>query len=703
MTLAIDIETFSSNDLKTCGVSKYIEAADFSILMLAYAYDDGPVEIIDLEVGEPLSEHIIVALFDTKTLKTAHNAAFEINCINKYLEKNTRINRKLPTDQWSCTMVKSAMMGLPFSLEQVGKVLNVTEQKDSEGKALIRYFSISCKPTKANGGRTRNMPSDDPEKWEKYKQYCRQDVTTERAIRARVDKFQIPDFEKRLWDLDQKINTVGVRIDTDLVRNAMLFDVEQRKLLTTEAIELTGLDNPNSAAQLKKWLSTEMPLDSITTLKKTDLPDLIESAKGYTGKIDITRVLEIRAEMSKTSIKKYAAMVAALCADNRVRGLLQFYGANRTGRWAGRLVQVQNLPKNSLKDLHLCRELVAAGDLEILQTVFGSVPDRLSQLVRTAFIPSEGCRFIVADFSAIEARVIAWLAQEKWRLDVFATHGKIYEASGAAMFKVPIEAVTKTSDYRAKAKVAELALGYQGSVSALRKTGAVTMGVCDEAIKDWEAYSLEYDKTEHTKEDKKKTKDEAIDTELKGLVNIWRAANPNIVQCWYKIGDCAIDAVRSPGEKIYYNIKPNGTKELFEARICFQVDRGILFITLPSSRKLAYIRPKLIKNKFDQWSIRYEGLNQETKQWGHVDTYGGKLVENITQAIARDCLAESLLKVDAVGYNIVMHVHDEIVCDQPVGNGSLEKICAMMGEPVSWAPTLPLKAEGFETLYYKKD
>lgn len=648
-TLAIDIETYSSADLKTTGVYKYVEAPDFAILLFAYAYNNGPVTVIDVAKGEDLPDEVLNDLTSMFVLKTAFNANFERTCIREHFKL------VLPPGQWECTMVKASMLGLPLSLEFVAKVLKLEEEKLEIGKNLIRYFSLPCKPTKTNAERLRNLPEHDPEKWQKFKDYCAQDVVVEQAIRTKIDHFTIPDMEKALWRLDQRINDGGVLLDPKFVRKAIILDKTHRDLLTEEAVKLTGLDNPNSVSQLKTWLADEL-LENVADLKKDSIPALLKQADSTIVK----RVLRIRQELSKTSIKKYMAMHKAICKDNRARGLLQYYGANRTGRWAGRQVQVQNLPKNHLTDLDLARQLVRAGDLEMLNMLFDNVPDTLSQLIRTAFIAPPGHRFIVADFSAIEARVIAWLAGERWRLDVFNTHGRIYEASAAHMFKVPIEVVTKGSDFRQRGKVAELALGYQGGPGALIKMGALEMGLQEE--------------------------------ELPKLVAMWRNANRMIVKYWETVEEAAIYAMEEGATTISHHIM-------------FSVDRrnDIFKITLPSGRNLCYLHPRLKPNKFGGTSLTYEGMDQTTKKWCRQDTYGGKLVENIVQAIARDCLADAMLRLDKAGYNIVMHVHDEAVMQMPDGKGSIEEVNRIMGQPIPWAVGLPLKAESSELLYYKKD
>lgn len=646
-TLNIDIETFSSNDLLKCGVYKYVEAEDFEILMIAYSIDGGEVKIVtdfDNSCEDFMQFHSIID--DSRYKKIAYNANFERTCLQKYF------NVDLPIEEWECTMVKASMLGLPLSLDAASKALKLSETKDSAGKALIRYFSIPCKPTKTNGMRTRNYPSDDFVKWQEFKQYCIQDVKTEMAIGKKIEFFELPESEKQLWYLDQKINDLGVLIDKPFVLNAIKHDLEYRERLVNEAMEITGLDNPNSVSQLKKWLEVETE-GFIEKLNKEAIPGLIEA----TDSDIVKRVLNIRQEMAKTSVKKYEAMRAAICEDDRVRGLLQFNGANRTGRWAGRLVQVQNLPRNYIHDLDLAKELVQEDDLELLEMLFGNVPDTLSQLIRTSFIAPKGKRFIVADFSAIEARVIAWLATEKWRLEVFKTHGKIYEASASQMFKIPLESITK--DLRQRGKVAELALGYQGGPNALVKMGALKMGLQE--------------------------------SELSDIVNRWRSANGNIVDYWNIVNDSAIEAVK---ERKPIKMWPG---------ITFRMEKGILFIDLPSGRSLSYLRPQVIKGNYDKDALVYEGMNQTTKQWGRQDTYGGKLVENIVQAVARDCLAYSMLKVDKAGYDIVLHVHDEIVIEADNDFGSLDDVLNIMRKPIPWAKGLPLDAAGFETNYYKKD
>lgn len=646
-TLAIDIETYSSADLLKSGVYKYTEAADFTVLLFAWSYCNSDVDVIDLAKGAEIPEEIIDLLTDPNILKTAYNANFERTCLAKFLGI-----QMLPS-QWECTMAKASLLGLPLSLDACAKALKLIQLKDDAGKPLIRYFSIPCKPTKTNGGRTRNLPEHDLEKWHQFVEYCRQDVVVEQAVREKISFLEFPAAEKTLWQLDQQINDRGVLVDPIFVRNAIQLDKVSREALTEEAVYLTGLQNPNSVAQLRAWIGKEMDSE-VETLRKDDIPALLDQTESET----VRRVLGIRQEMSKTSIKKYAAMAATACSDNRVRGLFQYYGANRTGRWAGRLVQVQNLTKHTIKDPDLARELVRAGDLDCLTVCYGGVPDILSQLIRTAFVAAPGHRFIVADFSAIEARVIAWLAGEKWRLEVFATHGKIYEASAAQMFKVPIDSITKGSPLRQKGKVAELALGYQGGPAALEKMGALKMGIEEE--------------------------------ELPKLVAMWRNANKRIVAYWDLIGEAALDTVSEGIAQSVGNIK-------------FLMEKGSLFLQLPSGRRLTYLRPQLAPNRFGGFSVTYEGMDQTTKQWKRLETYGGKLVENIVQAVARDLLADAMVRIDAARYRIVMHVHDEVVVEMPDASGTLEQLVKIMSEPVSWSKGLPLGADGYETTYYRKD
>lgn len=646
--LGIDIETYSSIDLVKAGVYKYAEADDFDILLFAYAFDDAPIQVVDMAQGEQLPTEVLDALTDPEVLKAAFNANFEITCIGKYLGID------LILGQWECTMIRSAMCGLPLSLDASSKVLGLAQEKMAAGKALINYFSKPCKPSKANGMRTRNFPAHDMDKWTLFKSYCKQDVEVERAIRNKLEFFTMPAAEKKLWVLDQEINRRGVMLDQQLVHNAIAMDAASKERLAKQAIGITGLENPNSTVQLKQWLIDELG-ENIEDVSKETVKDLLSRVDNE----EIKTVLRNRQEAAKTSVKKYSTMAAAVCKDGRVRGMLQFYGANRTGRWAGRLVQLHNLPQNHLQDLDLARQLVRENDLDMIEMLFGNVPDTLSQLIRTAFVVKPGHRFIVADFSAIEARVIAWLADEAWRLEVFKTHGKIYEASASQMFKIPIEEIKKGSTLRQKGKVAELALGYQGGSGALTKMGALKMGLEEEELQD--------------------------------LVNAWRNANPAIVRLWGEVGRAAMKAVEAGGAFIIRH----GIK--FIKRGAF------LCIDLPSGRSLYYARPRIADNQFGSKALKYEGMNQTTKQWGVQDTYGGKLVENIVQAIARDCLALTMRRLEKAGYRIVMHVHDEVILETENETGSLEEACNIMGKPIKWAPGLPLRADGYETTYYKKD
>lgn len=658
-TMSIDIETYSSVDITEAGVYAYVDAPDFEILLIAYRFEN-EVELIDIhglgkagavELIETLYSDFWEALTDSEVIKTAYNANFERTALAKYFEK------AMPPEQWKCTAVHAATLGLPRSLADVGAALQLPQdkQKDKIGKSLIDYFCKPCKPTKANKGRTRNLPEHDPDKWKLFQEYNIQDVVAEQAILDRLKIYPVPEEEQKLWDFDQRMNDRGVRLDMEFVEGIIEYDEKNQAVLAEEAKALTGLSNPNSPAQLKAWLSEALGYE-VNSLTKDSVSSLIAECKDDKTR----RVLEIRQAMSKTSTAKYKAMETAVCNDRRLRGILQFYGANRTGRWAGRIVQVHNLPQNKIPDIDLARELVAEQDFETLELMFGETPFVFSQLVRTAFIASEGCRFVVSDFSAIEARVIAWLANEQWRLDVFNTHGKIYEASASQMFHVPIDQITKGSKLRQKGKVAELALGYQGSVGALMVMGALDMG-------------LEQD-------------------ELPMLVNSWRESNPRICKFWYVVEAAAKAAISEHRTvKIQHGVE-------------FSYINKILFIKLPSGRKLAYYDAKIETVAKGREQITYAGVNQETKVWGRLETYGGKLVENIVQAVARDCLAVAMMRVDAAGYNIVMHVHDEMVVDVPEEDTEAAKtITALMGQNISWAPGLPLRGDTYETRYYKKD
>ena len=641
--LGIDIETFSDVDLIKCGVYAYADSPAFEVLLFAYCFDGGETRVIDLAQGEVLPEDVVEAVFDGSVVKTAFNANFERTCLSKYF------GRYLPPDSWHCSAVQAAMLALPRSLEDVGAVLGLDERKMKEGKELIRYFCVPCKPTKANGGRRRNLPCHAPEKWEMFKSYCMRDVDVEKAIRRKLGKFPIPEGEMEVYRLDQRINDRGVLVDMGLVRQAVRCERLHKEVVTGRAYELTGLENPNSVAQLKGWLG-ENGVEA-ESLSKKAVAELIGESDG-----EVEELLRLRLLMAKTSVKKYEAMERSVCSDGRVHGLLQFYGANRTGRWAGRLVQVQNLPQNHLPDLELARGLVREGRFEDLELFYGSTPEVLSELIRTAFVPEAGCRFVVADFSAIEARVLAWLAGERWRLEVFSSHGKIYEASAATMFHVPVEEVTKGSPLRQKGKIAELGLGYGGAAGALISMGALDMGLSEE--------------------------------ELPSLVAVWRRANPHITQFWWDVDKAAVEAV----------VKRTRTRA---GRIAFEYRSGILFVMLPSGRRLAYVKPRMGVNRFGREGLTYEGI-LENKKWGRIETYGPKLVENIVQGTARDLLAEAMLRVEKKGYPIVMHCHDEIIAEVPEGTGSVEEMCEVMAVCPSWAEGLPLRADGYECPFYQK-
>ena len=658
-TMSIDIETYSSVDLKEAGVYAYVDAPDFEILLIAYGFFDG-VSLIDIhgldkngaiDLIEMLSPDFWEALTDPETVKTAYNANFERTALAKYF------GIPMPPEQWKCTAVHAATLGLPRSLGDVGAALQLPQdkQKDKIGKSLIDYFCKPCKPTKKNGGRIRNLPEHDLDKWKLFQEYNIQDVVAEQAILDRLKMYPVPEEEQKLWEFDQRMNDRGIQIDMEFVEGIIKYDEKNQADLAEEAKSLTGLKNPNSPAQLKRWLSEALGYE-VNSLTKDSVSSLITECEDN----KICRVLEIRQAMSKTSTAKYKAMETAVCNDRRLRGILQFYGANRTGRWAGRIVQVHNLPQNKIPDIDLARELVADRDFETLELMFGETPFVFSQLVRTAFIASEGCRFVVSDFSAIEARVIAWLANEQWRIDVFNTHGKIYEASASQMFSVPIDQITKGSKLRQKGKVAELALGYQGSVGALMKMGALDMG-------------LDQD-------------------ELSMLVRSWRESNPRICKFWYTVEAAAKAAINE-----HRTVK-------IQHGLDFSYINKILFIKLPSGRKLAYYDARIETVAKGREQITYAGVNQDTKAWGRLETYGGKLVENIVQAVARDCLAVAMMKVDATGYNIVMHVHDEMIVDVPKEDTEAAKtITALMGQNISWAPGLPLRGDTYETPFYKKD
>lgn len=652
--LSIDIETRSSVDIGKAGAYRYAQSEDFRILLFAYQWDDGPVTVKDLAQGERIPEMILMALRDPDVIKHAYNAAFEWYCLNQ-AGYGTLI------EQWRCTMVHGLYCGYTAGLEATGKAIGLPQdkQKLTVGKALIRYFCTPCKPTKSNGGRKWNEPKHAPEKWELFKEYCRQDVVTEREILKRLSLFPLPAEEEELWQMDVRMNAFGVRVDKALIEGVLLIDGVSRQALTEEAIGITGVDNPNSTAQLIDWLGDNGA--ETDNLRKETVAELLDGKNAP----EVQRVLEIRQQLGKTSIKKYVAMENAVCADGRVRGLTQFYGANRTGRWSGRLVQMQNLPRNYLKTLDGARKIAKEGNRDGLKMVYGNVPDTLSQLIRTAFIPSEGNKFVVADFSAIEARVIAWLAGEQWVNEVFATHGKIYEATASQMFHVPIERIIKGNpeySLRQKGKVATLALGYQGGTAALIAMGALQMGLAEEELPD--------------------------------IVQRWRQANPRIRDLWYAVEQAALAAVQTAQPQAI-----NGLIFALEGDIIY--GQCFLTVRLPSGRKLYYAKPFLKENQFGKLAVHYYGVGKN-KKWGVESTYGGKMTENIVQAIARDCLAETLRRIENRGMQVVFHVHDEVIIDASMGT-TVEEVCALMAEPIPWASGLILKGAGFENDYYMKD
>lgn len=641
--LHLDIETYSSAPLPKCGVYRYCDAPDFEILLLSYAFDDAPVVTVDMACGETLPDAFLHALEDANVLKIAHNAAFERVCFSKHL------GHWLDPAQWRCTMVMAWYQTLPGKLADVAVALNVTEKKMEEGKDLIRYFSMPCKATKTNGGRTRNLPRHAPEKWATYKAYNAQDVETERAVYKALLHHALPEHEWALYALDQRINDRGVRVDRLLVKNAMAVDLAFSQQAFQRARELTGLENPGSVSQLKAWLADmDMPMES---LSKRIVQEKAAGAEGI-----VKELLELRLELSKTSVKKYESMARCICKDGRVHGLLQFGGASRTFRWAGRLVQAQNLPQNHLPDLNLARDIVRSGDEEQLELLFGSVPNTLSELIRTAFIPRDGCRFIVADFSAIEARVLAWLAGEEWVLEEFRGKGKIYEATASRMFHIPQETIVKghpNYEYRQKGKQATLSCGYGGGVGALKAMGA-----------------------------------KMPEEEMQPLVDAWRAANPNIVRFWNALGNAVSEVIE----------KHNSVRV---GKVMVYRKEGHMLIRLPGGRDLCYLSPRFVTNRFGSRGIGYLAASAGGKMELQ-ETFGGKIAENCTQAIARDLLAHAMLNLEAAGYPIVFHVHDEAVMEVPIGQGSVEEACRVMAIPPDWARDLPLRADGDEMTYYKK-
>ena len=641
--LSADIETFSDVDLVKCGVYAYADSPAFEILLFAYSFDGGETQIIDLAQGEKLPAEVEDAIFDVSVTKTAYNANFERTCLSKYF------GRYIPPESWHCSAVQAAMLALPRSLEDVGRVLGLDEQKMKEGKELIRYFCVPCKPTKANGGRTRNLPCHAPEKWELFKTYCKRDVDVEKSIRRKLHNFPIPESEMELYRLDQRINDRGVLVDMGLVKQAIACERLHKEVVTKRAYELTGLENPNSVAQLKGWLG-DMGMEA-ESLSKKAVAEMIAVTEG-----EVEELLKLRLMLAKTSVKKYEAIERSACSDGRVHGMLMFYGANRSGRWSGKNVQLHNLPKNYLPDLELARDLVKQGRFEDIELLYDSTPNVLSELIRTAFIPKPGCRFVVADFSAIEARVMGWLSGEEWVLDVFRGDGKLYEMTASRMFGIPMAEIGKGSPERAKGKVASLSCQYGGSTNGLISMGALDMGLTEE--------------------------------ELPPLVAAWRKANPHMVQFWWDVDAAAIKAVTEKQK----------TKV---GKIIFEYMSGILFITLPSGRKLSYVKPRMAVNRFGRDGLTYEGIS-ENKKWSRIETYGPKLVENIVQGTARDLLAEAMLRVEKKGYPIVMHCHDEIIAEVPEGSGSVDEMCEIMAIQPAWAEGLPLRADGYQCSFYQK-
>ncbi len=658
-TLSIDVETFSGVDLKKCGVYKYAESPNFEILLFGVSVDGGEVTVYDLASGDTVPEEIIRALSDDSVIKWAYNASFERVCLSVWLRRNypqyfssysiegDTVRHYFDPASWRCSLVWGAYMGLPLSLEGIGKVLKLENQKMAEGKALIRYFCVPCKPTKANGGRTRNLPEHDPVKWSTFIAYNKRDVETEMAIQQKLSKFPVPDFLWEEYHLDQEINDRGIQLDMVLVEQAIAIDERSREELSAKMRQLTALENPNSVQQMKEWL-TKHGLE-VDSLDKKAVKELLKTAPP-----ELAEVLELRRQLAKSSVKKYQAMQNAVCADGRARGMFQFYGANRSGRWAGRLIQLQNLPQNHMVHLEDARSLVRSGDYAMLSTLYDSVPEVLSELIRTAFVPREGYKFIVSDFSAIEARVLSFLADEPWRLKVFAENGDIYCASASAMFHVPVEKHGQNAHLRQKGKIAELALGYGGSVGALKSMGALEMGLTEE--------------------------------ELQPLVDAWRTSNPNIVQFWWDVDNAVKTTVRQRLDTETHGIR-------------FRYRSGMLFIILPSGRQLCYVKPKMGINKFGGDSVTYEGVGS-TKKWERIESYGPKFVENIIQAVSRDILMYAIRTLSHCF--IVGHVHDELIIECSMGV-SLDAVCEQMGRTPPWIKGLNLRADGYETMFYKKD
>ena len=646
--LGIDLETYSDVDLGNCGVYRYVEG-DFHILLFAYAFDDDPVQIIDLACGEELPQEVVDAIFDPDIIKVAWNAQFERTCLSHYF------GTQLSPDSWRCSMVHAASLALPLKLKTAAEVMKTGEQKDRAGEDLIKYFSVPCKPTKTNGGRTRNLPEHAPEKWQMFKDYCLQDVRTERDIRKRLEQFPLLDHEWDFYHMDQRINDRGILIDRNLVEQAITCDLMLSDEMTKRAYALTGLENPNSVSQLKGWLEERgIPVDS---LGKKDVAALITDLDKNSADQEALDMMKLRLQMAKSSVKKYQAADRYICRDGRAHGLFQFSGANRTQRWAGRGIQLQNLPQNHISTLDEARELLKMGCFDMLEVIYGNTPDILSQLLRTMLIAKPGHQFIVADFSAIEARVLAWLAGEQWRIEAFNRGDDIYCASASQMFGVPVVKHGVNGELRQKGKVAELACGYGGASGALISMGALDMGLTED--------------------------------ELPGLIDDWRNSNPHIVQFWWDVERAAVDTIKDRQDRKV-------------GRVGFQFYSNTLWLVLPSGRKLAYIKPKMLPNRFGRMAVTYEGLGQNNK-WGRGETYSGKLVENITQATARDLLAEAMWRMEKAGMDIVGHVHDEVILEVPTGSVTVDEVVRIMSINPAWADGLPLNAAGYSGFYYFKD
>lgn len=657
--ISIDLETFSDVDLQKCGVYKYVQSPNFEILLFGYSVDGGEVEVVDLACGEQIPMEIIEALTDDTVTKWAFNAAFERVCLSSYLRRNypqyfqsysineDTVGDYLDPTSWKCSCVWSAYMGLPLSLAGAGAVLGLEEQKLKEGKDLIRYFCVPCKPTKVNGGRTRNLPEHDTEKWTLFKFYNKRDVEVEMSIQEKMKKYPVPDFVWEEYHLDQEINDRGIALDMAVVENAIAFDEKSKTELAEKMQELTNLDNPNSVMQMKQWLA-----DNGLEMESLGKKAVAQAVK--TAPAELAEVLVLRQQLSKSSVKKYQAMQNAVCVDSRARGMFRFYGANRSGRWAGRMIQLQNLPQNHMLDLEQARGLVESGNYDAMELLYDDIPDTLSQLIRTAFVPRTGYKFVVADFSAIEARVLSFLAGEQWRMEVFANNGDIYCASASAMFGVPVEKHGVNGHLRQKGKQAELACGYGGSVGALKAMGALEMGLAEE--------------------------------ELQPLVDFWRAANPNIVRFWWDVDRC-----------VKYTVKNRVSTETHGIRFIYQ--SGMLFIQLPSGRRLAYVKPRMGENRFGGEAVTYEGVGG-TKKWERIESYGTKFVENIVQAVSRDILAYAMRTLSHCF--ICGHIHDELIIECSEGV-SIDEVCEQMGRTPPWIPGLLLRADGYECSFYRKD